>query len=215
MSETSIRDILETVIQCYSLKNTSRAGWIKRGIRTDKNTLQPTGESVAEHVALMHTLAAFFAPIYNERATRDGFDSLDIGKLHTMIAVHDLPESAPEVGDTPSDGSEDKVDKFRKERAAMVQISEKSNNPSLLALWDEFEAKRSPEARFATDIDKLEMLVQAYLYRKQHPESSSQLGSFFRDSVKIQTPLGKEILGQLLQLYDAIGGELPRANLAL
>ena len=208
MSDLAIRSVLETVIQCYSLKNTSRAGWVKRGIRVDRNTLPPIGESVAEHVALMHTLTLFLAPLYNERAQREGAELLDIAKLQNMIAVHDLPESAPDVGDTASDGSEDKIEKARKERAAMVAIAEQSNNPSLLALWEEYGAKKTTEAQFAGDLDKIEMFVQAYLYRQQHPEHSKSLDEFFiRGVSQIKTSLGKDVLRELLQLYNGLANE--------
>jgi len=69
------------------------------------------------------------------------------------------------VGDiTPRDGVS-KLDKFQREHDAMGQLSELADL-NLKALWEEYEAGQTPEARFVKSLDKLEMLIQAQRYER-------------------------------------------------
>jgi putative hydrolase of HD superfamily len=83
---------------------------------------------------------------------------IDLTKVLSMCLVHDLPEVV--VGDlTPHD---DTTNKAELEHNAMKQLA-----PEWLALFEEYEAGESKEARFVKQIDKLDMGLQAMLYQNK------------------------------------------------
>lgn len=96
----------------------------------------------------------------------EGQFAVDSNKLLRMILIHDLPESDPEVGDiTPFDGIS-KEEKSAREAAAMEKLcASLPNGAQMLALWREYEANETPEAKLAHQIDALEMGLQAKEYR--------------------------------------------------
>lgn len=96
------------------------------------------------------------------------FPKLNLEKVLCMAAIHDLPEAHPKVGDiTPRDGVS-KEEKHQREKEAMIGfVSGFSMGEKILALWREYEANETPEAQFVNQLDKLEMGLQALIYRKQ------------------------------------------------
>lgn len=64
----------------------------------------------------------------------------------------------------------------------------------IMALWEEYEAASTPEARFVKQVDKLEMVLQAHEYEREQP--GMRLQEFF-DSVpesRVPDPLLRSIL---------------------
>jgi len=85
-----------------------------------------------------------------------------------LALVHDLAEAL--VGDiTPRDGVSGE-EKERRERAAMATVrdevlqGEGALGKHLVDLWEEYEAGETEAARLVKDVDKYEMIVQAYEY---------------------------------------------------
>lgn len=123
------------------LKEVDRAGWKRVGVERP--------ESVAAHSWGVALLALLRCP-----------PELDRGKLLAMAVLHDLAELR--VGDlTPHDGVS-KADKHARERLAMDELL--ADRPDLRAIWDEAEAKETPEARLLDQLDKADMGVQAERY---------------------------------------------------
>ena len=84
-----------------------------------------------------------------------------------MALVHDLAEAV--VGDiTPNDGVSDE-EKAAMEREAMGTMTAAlgARGEALMALWEEYEAGESAEARLVKDMDKLEMIAQAHGVRDE------------------------------------------------
>ena len=82
-------------------------------------------------------------------------EELDRMRVLEMCLVHDLPEV--EVGDlTPHD---DTSTKSQDEHAAMKSLA-----PQWLALFEEYEAQVTPEAKFVKHLDKLDMALMARIY---------------------------------------------------
>ncbi|MBP9750370.1 MAG: HD domain-containing protein [Candidatus Peribacteraceae bacterium] len=133
--------------QISNLKHLPRAGWVRRGVAAP--------ESVAGHLYRMAVLAMALEP-------RSGIDT---NKLVRMILVHDLAESDPSVGDiTPFDGIS-KEEKTRREGEAMAKLCrDLPLGAELFALFQEYEDGATPEARFAHQLDALEMGLQAKEY---------------------------------------------------
>jgi putative hydrolase of HD superfamily len=90
-----------------------------------------------------------------------------------MALIHDLAESV--VGDfTPSD-DQTPEEKHRLEVEAFTTIcADIDNGSELLELLHEYEKGESPEAQFVRRLDKLEMMFQAYKYRKDQPHVNLQ-----------------------------------------
>ncbi len=155
------------------LKTVARQGWVDRGI--------PDAESVADHTFRAMVMAWALG---NEAG-------LDVARLLKLMLLHDIPEA--EVGDaTPyadvlGRGSElaaavprwrellssdelaaAKGRKRRSEEQAVGELAAQLPAPhsaELAELWLDYAERRSPEARFAAQIDKLEAALQAIEYR--------------------------------------------------
>lgn len=138
-------------------QRTKRAGWVLSGI--------PAPESVSDHMYRMAVAAFALPPAVSAHAMK-------------LALVHDLAEAL--VGDiTPHDGVSGE-EKERRERAAMATIRDEvlgggaqGSDPAgqavgaqLVALWEEYEAGETPAAALVKDVDKYEMVVQAYEYEK-------------------------------------------------
>ncbi|KJE97603.1 hypothetical protein, variant [Capsaspora owczarzaki ATCC 30864] len=112
-----------------------------------------------------------------------------------IAMVHDLAESI--VGDiTPGDVRVTKQEKEKLERDAMTRICNETLQGSaqgqeLLALWEEYEAASTVEARVVKDLDKFDMILQAWEYEQSdarplelQPFFDSTKGRFTTDFVK-------------------------------
>lgn len=135
---------LENIIEVLGkLKDLKRSGWLRKEIRAS--------ESVADHSFGVAFLTLLLAPAH-----------LDKEKCLKMAVIHDIQEAI--VGDmTPFDGAclEDKAEK---ERAAVSELAKKLDYPELVSLFEEYEAKETPEAQFVKDIDRIEAVLQAKYY---------------------------------------------------
>ena len=137
----------DQLLDYLALKQLPRTGWVRSNVENP--------ESVAAHSWGMAILALRLAP-----------KDIDLTKVLSMCLVHDLPEV--KVGDlTPHD---DVSNKAELEHSAMKELA-----PDWLALFEEYEAGESREARFVKQIDKLDMGLQAMLYQN---EQGLELGEF-------------------------------------
>lgn len=170
------RQVLEFLHLAGRLKQTTRAGWVLRGIA------QP--ESVAEHTYRVALLALVLGG--------KGEPGLDRERCVAMALVHDLGESI--VGDiTPYDGVAPE-EKRRREREAMARLAELAGDPGVLALWEEYDAGATPEARWVKELDKLETVVQAAEYQAEH---AVDLGEFRALGERLSSPAARALLAAL------------------
>jgi len=170
------------------LKSTPRAGWALRGV------VSP--ETVAEHSHRVALLALVLAP----RAA----PPLDVSRCVALALVHDLAEAL--VGDiTPYDGvSAD--EKHRREAGAMRQLADLAGDASLLALWREYDAAESPEARFVKELDKLETVLQAAEYEQGGDAAPGALDEFWRSAhARLTSPATRAVLDALRRERDGDG----------
>jgi putative hydrolase of HD superfamily len=124
------------------LKGTLRSGFTAEGRQ----------ESVAEHSWRLALMAILFA---------DEMPGVDHGKLVRMLLIHDLGEALH--GDIPAPLQQKAGGKAHDERAdfkLLIAPLPVSMQADFLALWDEYEAAESPEARLAKGLDKLETILQ-------------------------------------------------------
>jgi putative hydrolase of HD superfamily len=110
-------------------------------------------EGDAEH--MWHL--ALFVLVLAEHAD----EPVDIGKVLTMALIHDLVEI--DVGDVYVYDIEARLAAVALEQAAAERIFgllPADQAEHLRSVWEEFEAKVTPEARFAAGLDRLQPLLQ-------------------------------------------------------
>jgi putative hydrolase of HD superfamily len=101
------------------------------------------------HLALMVLVLAEYAD-----------EAIDVGHTIKLVVVHDLVEIY--AGDTPIYDPAAGVDQQEREEAAadrLFGILPEDSGLRLRALWDEFEARETPEARFAKAMDRFQPLL--------------------------------------------------------
>ncbi len=156
------------------LKRLPRQGWVDRGIASP--------ESVADHTYRM----AMMAWTLGQEA------GLDVGRLLKLVLVHDLPEvlagdatpyraliaQGVAPGDaaagwhdllTEADRAVSEDAKAQAERIAIEALVAHLPPPlgeEVRALWTEYAERSTPEAQFASQIDKVEALLQAIEYEQ-------------------------------------------------
>jgi len=115
----------------------------------------------AWHLALMARLLADYAR-----------EAIDIDRVIEMLLVHDLVEI--DAGDTFIYDTVAREQQAEKERAAADRIFgllPSDQAAALRASWEEFEARQTPEAKFAFALDRLQPLLlnfhtQGHAWRK-------------------------------------------------
>jgi putative hydrolases of HD superfamily len=156
---------------CGALKTIKRTGWVRHGI--------PSPESDADHLHRCAMIALLVAQPADPRDDYYGNDTaarqfhpnaVDTTKILRMALTHDLCEAL--AGDiTPFCDEHMVASRYDKEDAAMRAIQRKVSDPlgaELYELWHEYERQETVEAWYCKDIDKFEMVVQAYEYEFQH-----------------------------------------------
>lgn len=98
------------------------------------------------HLAMMVAVLAEYAD-----------EPIDVGHTIRLVVVHDLVEIY--AGDTPVYDERLRVTQAERELAAaerLFRLLPDDQATEFRALWDEFEARQTPEARFAKAVDRLE-----------------------------------------------------------
>lgn len=143
MSEPIAR-ILSVLRLAERLKSELRHSWLSSGRQ----------ESVAEHSWQMALMAVLLH--------RHLEHAVDLERTLAMITVHDLVEAI--AGDVPYfETGERKALKQQRELAAIAEIEAglpPETGALVAGLWHEFEARATPEARFAGALDHLEVQLQ-------------------------------------------------------
>jgi putative hydrolase of HD superfamily len=147
MHEADIAGMLAFLRDAERLKTTVRSGWTSAGER----------ESVAEHTWRLCLMALLLAPEYPR---------VDFARLVKICLVHDLGEAiggdvpAPEQARRTAAGEAGKADAERRNLLQLVAPLPDARRAEIVALWDEYEAGGSAEARLAKALDKLETILQ-------------------------------------------------------
>lgn len=170
-----MRSLINFFIQTGKLKDLRRSGWLLRKVQDP--------ETVAEH----SFRAALMAWVLGEKR------GLDSTKLLKMLLIHDVVEVG--AGDsTPYDDlvtpqadlqkllsgwprrtKEEKEriarEKHLKERRALevlIKDLPEDLRKEMYDLWMEYDVGKSEEGRFARQLDRIETLLQALEYEKEH-----------------------------------------------
>ena len=129
---------------------------IDRLKRVDRRTLlldRSRRENDAEHSWHL----AMMVLLLSEHANWPHFDRF---KAVQMVLVHDIVEI--DAGDTYAydvEGHNDKAERERKAADRIFQLLPEDQAREMRALWDEFEAAQTPEAKFANTVDRMQPLL--------------------------------------------------------
>ena len=123
-------------------------------------------ENDAEHSWRLAVMAVLLAEYANE--------SLDTLRVIRMVLIHDAVEI--DAGDTfvyDEKASEGRVEREKKAADRVFSILPQDQAGELRALWEEFEARKTPEARFAAALDRVQPIlhfreVDIWQYIKRH-----------------------------------------------
>lgn len=169
------------------LKDTTRCAW----------TTQGRHESTAEHSWRLCLLAMLVRPEYPD---------LDFERVLRMCVVHDLGEALngdiPAVEQSPGHG---KADDERRDLLTLLGDLAGPARDDIVALWDEYDAASTPEARLVKGLDKLETLLQ-------HTQGANPAGFDYRFNLgygRAQTD-ADQLLAALRALVDVDTARLAR-----
>jgi putative hydrolases of HD superfamily len=183
---------------------------LKRVIRQNLIADGSRQENTAEHSWHLALCATMLAEHSNE--------PVDVGKVVQMLLIHDLVEI--DAGDTFVYASPEEIAaQDAKEQAAADRIFGLlpiDQGARLRALWEEFEAKESAEAKFAKSVDRVQPMLL---------NLASGGGSWERHGITADRPLalinktvpaGSEVLAQyareVIRVSVETGALLPSAD---
>ncbi|MFX1604231.1 MAG: HD domain-containing protein [Promethearchaeota archaeon] len=128
---------------------------LKKVIRQSALADRSRQENDSEHSWHIAVMAFLLADYANSK--------VDILKVLKMTLIHDLVEI--DAGDTFAyDEVNAKTQNDRETKAAkrVFGLLPEDQREELYSLWQEFDSKSTPEARFAVAIDKLQPLILSY-----------------------------------------------------
>jgi len=148
MGPAELPGLLDFLRAAERLKSTTRTGYTSIGQQ----------ESVAEHTWRLCLMALVLRPAFPE---------IDFAKLVKICIIHDLGEAvhgdvpAPEQARRAAAGATaGKAEQERRDLLELLTPLPAAVRDEIAALWDEYEAAQSPEAKLAKGLDKLETIMQ-------------------------------------------------------
>ena len=149
VKETSKEEnVIAYYVLCSKLKDIVRTGW------KDWKVSRERIESVAEHIYKAQQLALAMKYTYH-------YD-IDIFKVIMMIAIHETEEIV--IGDLTTFQISQEEKRLRGHKAVREIFENVLPSIELESLIYEFDERKTKEARFAYECDKLECDLQARLY---------------------------------------------------
>jgi putative hydrolase of HD superfamily len=143
----SLDSQLEFLLEADRLKGVLRQSRIIDGSRRENSAEH------SWHLGLMSLVLGEYAPA-----------GTDLSRVTAMVLVHDLVEI--DAGDLfVYAGAQAQADQEEAERAAadrLFGLLPGSQAAGFRALWDEFEERRTPEAKFARALDRLQPMLANY-----------------------------------------------------
>ncbi len=134
---------MDFIMEVDGLKNIFRQTYIKDGSRKENDTEH------SWHLAMMAFLLAEHA---NE--------AVDVSRVMMMVLIHDVVEL--DAGDTYAYDDAGNATKRQREVAAANRIFgllPKDQQELLMELWEEFEQGKTPEAKFANTLDRVQPVM--------------------------------------------------------
>lgn len=142
MSPGEIHGLLAFLRRAERLKTVTRTAWTSEGKQ----------ESTAEHTWRMGLFALSLRPWFPE---------LDFGRVLALVLVHDLGEAIHgDISAVLQAGAPPKLEQERRDLVELLTTAPEAVRADFLALWEEYNAAATPEAKFVKAVDKLETVLQ-------------------------------------------------------
>ncbi len=139
MTSDRLDDQLRFILEIDRLKGVLRRTYLLDGTRR---------ENSAEHSWHVAVMAAVLAEHANE--------AVDVGRVVRMLLVHDVVEV--DAGDTfvyDRDAARSKAERERRAADRIFGLLPPDQRAELRALWEEYEAAETADARFAAALDRM------------------------------------------------------------
>ncbi len=171
MDTDRLSDQIRFILEIDKLKGVLRRSYL---VGVDRK------ENSAEHSWHLAMMAMALVEHANEPVT--------LARVIKMVLIHDIVEV--DAGDTYCYDTEGWAEKEEKERGAaerLFGLLPSDQGSELRALWEEFEARQTPDAKFAAALDRLMPLMHNYhtqgrawlehgIHRAQVIERNSPIG---------------------------------------
>ncbi len=151
MSDIQAKSVVDFYVLCNRLKDLIRTGWRTWGVNRSRV------ESVAEHIFGVQMLAISMWSQYEYK--------IDIQKVIMMLALHEMEEVV--IGDLTMWDTLAADKNARGHTAIKHILKDLLRGEEIENLILEFDARQTPEARFAYNCDKLECDIQSKLYDEE------------------------------------------------
>jgi len=139
-----LHDQIQFLMEIDKLKHVFRRTKLLNGSRYEND---------AEHAWHLAMMAIVLHEYSNE--------PVELSKVVKMVLIHDLVEI--DAGDTFLYDDNNAISKGEAETKAAIRVFgllPEDQRREFINLWEEFERKETPEARFAAALDRLEPLIQ-------------------------------------------------------
>ena len=175
---------MEFCLEIDKEKFIGRQTYLSDGIRKEND---------AEHAWHMAVMTLLLSEYANEK--------IDVLKTISMILIHDVVEI--DAGDTYAYDEQAKASQEEREQAAAERLFgmlPKDQAKKFRALWDEFEARETEEAKFARTMDNIQPLIlNAATNGKSWVEHAVHLSQILKRNEK--TAEGSEALWDYAREY--------------
>ncbi|MGI6318620.1 MAG: HD domain-containing protein [Dethiobacteria bacterium] len=163
MHNNRLKQQIEFIIEIDKLKQVFRQSILMDGTRRENDAEH------SWHLAIMGILLGEYSQ-----------EDLDLWRVVKMLLIHDIVEI--DAGDTYCYEGTPYADKLEREKKAadrLFNILPPDQKEDFQRLWEEFEKRSTPEARFAAALDRLQPLLHNYKTKgeswKKHGVTSDQV----------------------------------------
>lgn len=185
---------LDLLLQANTLKTTPRTGWHQRWIAHP--------EGVAAHCWGTAMIALVLAEMTETMGDSNSARPLDRGRLLSMAILHDLAEA--ELSDIPQPALRflpAAAKRAAEARALAALLAGLPVTGTWTALLTDYEEETSMEARLVRDADRLEFLLQAWVYRRATGnESLAEVRDRYADR-RLATPAAQALKERVLRRW--------------
>ncbi|MGI6328230.1 MAG: HD domain-containing protein [Dethiobacteria bacterium] len=146
MHNNRLKQQIEFIIEIDKLKQVFRQSILMDGTRRENDAEH------SWHLAIMGILLGEYS-----------HEDLDLWRVVKMLLIHDIVEI--DAGDTYCYEGTPYADKLEREKKAadrLFNILPPDQKEDFQRLWEEFEKRSTPEARFAAALDRLQPLLHNY-----------------------------------------------------
>lgn len=184
MKNRRLKKQIDFILEIDRLKNIFRQSYLIGGRRRENSAEH------SWHVAMMATILAEYAD-----------ETIDAAKTATMLLIHDIVEI--DAGDTycyDQTGASSKTERESRAADRIFSLLPDDQAADFRSLWDEFEARQSPEAKFAAALDR----IMPILHNVHTKGRSWKEHDISRDQVMERAECVRDISGPLWEAMQSI-----------